>query len=140
MPFSKADQTRRERPRRASNAPEGFKAARTPLRKRSRTNSRAVAWREEYLPKREVFLRAHPLCEMNITTPAVCPPYQHDATEIQHMIQVSLDPSIANLLDETHWLASCHAANTWCGRHPMEAQALGLELRPNYAPEDEGEE
>lgn len=63
-------------------------------------------------------------------TPAICPPYPHPATEIQHQVQTSLDPSIENLLDVHHWIASCHDANTWCGVHPLEAQALGLELTP----------
>ena len=107
------------------------------MRSRSLTNSRAVAWREQYLPKREGFLTAHPDCEMNITTPAICPSYPHPATEVQHMIQVSLDPSVENLLDEAHWLASCHDANTWCGRHPMEAQARGLEIDPKTVKREE---
>ena len=100
------------------------------MRKRSLTNERAVAWRDEYLPLRAIFLADHPDCEMNITVPAICPPHPHQATEIQHQVQTSLDPSIENLLDVHHWIASCHDANTWCGVHPIEAQALGLEMTP----------
>ena len=99
------------------------------MRKRSLTNSRAVAWREEYLPLRAAFLADRPDCEMRITTPAIC---TGRATEIQHRIQVSLDPSIENLLDVTNWMAACHECNTWAGAHPMEAQALGVEQRPDY--------
>ena len=51
------------------------------------------------------------------------------------MVQVSLDPSVENLLDVHHWLASCHDANTWSGRHPIEAQALGVEVPPKQRDE-----
>lgn len=132
--YLKSDQAKRTKPapKRIARPGSTLKVQPKPMRKRSLTNSRAVAWRERYLPARVVFLVAHPWCEMNITTPAICPPYPHPATEIQHMIQVSLDPSIENLLDVTHWIASCHAANTWSGVHPVEAQALGVEQRPDY--------
>lgn len=100
-----------------------------PMRKHSLTNAGAVAWREQYLPKRDVYLEAHPWCEMTIA--GVCPHGRHEATEVQHMVQRGLDPSIENLLDETHWKASCHDANAWCGTHPQQAIALGLEIRTN---------
>lgn len=132
--YPKAEQTRRKGgkkpPRRVARPGSTLKAQPKPMRGRSLTNARAVAWREQYLPLRAEFLAAHPDCEMNITTPAICPPYPHPATEIQHMIQVSLDPSIENLLDVEHWIPSCHDANTWSGVHPMEAQALGVEVTP----------
>ena len=98
-----------------------------PMNKVSPTNSRAVAKTELYYPARERFLKAHPYCEMRITSPNIC---TRDATEIQHMIQTSLDPSIENLLDETHWLAACHECNSWAGIHPEEARALGVEISP----------
>lgn len=129
-PYPKSVQTgRTPKPKRLGHN-STLAAPTKPMRKHSLTNSRAVAWREEYLPKRKRFLEKHPLCEMNITSPAICPPYPHPATEIQHMVQRSLDPSVENLLDETRWIPSCHAANAWCGIHPQEAEALGLEARP----------
>lgn len=132
--YSKSDQAKRKGgvkpPRRVSRPGSTLKAQPKPMRRRSLTNARAVAWRESYLPLRAAFLADRPDCEMNITMPAICPPYPHPATEVQHMIQVSLDPSIENLLDVAHWIPSCHDANTWSGVHPMEAQVLGLELSP----------
>jgi len=128
--FSKQDQTRRVQKVKRLAFGSSMPRAQKPMRKRSLTNARAVAWREEYLPKRAAFLRERDVCEMNITSPAICPPYPHPSTEIQHMVQTSLDPSIENLLDETHWIPSCHDANWWCGTHPIEAEALGLEMRP----------
>lgn len=119
------------KPARAPERRKGFNSLlavpETPMRKVSKTNSRAVAKSEHYYPARERFLRAHPYCEMRITSPNIC---QGEATEIQHMIQVSLDPSVENLLDETHWLAACHACNSWAGIHPQEAIALGVEMTP----------
>lgn len=129
-PISRGTATLKRSPLARGTKP--MKRAAKPLRTRSLTNAAAVAWREQYLPNRERFLAEHTDCEMNITSPAICPPYPHEATEIQHMIQRSLDPSVENLLDESHWIASCHDANSWCGIHPQEAEALGLEERPNW--------
>lgn len=90
----------------------------------------------EYLPKRKAYLEANPWCRMNI--PGVCPKGRHEATEIQHMIQRSLDPSEENLLDERYWLPSCHDANTWAGIHPAEARLAGVEIDPRERAEKEG--
>lgn len=125
------------RPKKRSAFGSTLATPKTPMRKHSLTNAGAVAWREDYLPARERYLKAHPYCEMNITTPAICPRAQHPATEIQHMVQRSLDPSIENLLDESHWIPSCHKANAWCGIHPIEAIALGVELDPRAVTEQE---
>lgn len=117
--FTKADQAHRKPPKPAA------KRRRQPMRRRSLTNRRAVAWRTEYLPLRAAFLEVNDWCELLVAGICTGP-----STEIQHKVQTSLDPSIENLLDVNFWLASCHACNTWAGTHPTEAQALGIEIRP----------
>jgi len=126
QPYPKSAQVGRPRPVKRMAFGRTLAVSTEPMRPVSKTNSRAVAKATLYAPKRLAFLAAHPWCEMNIA--GVCPRGRHEATEIQHMVQTSLDPSIENLLDETHWLASCHDANTWAGNHPQEAIALGVEL------------
>lgn len=102
-----------------------LKSQRKPMRRRSLRNSRAVAWRTEYLPLRAAFLEVNDWCELLVSGICTGP-----SSEVQHKVQTSLDPSIENLLDVNFWLASCHECNTWAGTHPSEAQALGIEIRP----------
>lgn len=129
--YPKTAQARRkggaQPPRRVARPGSSLKAQAKPMRRRSLTNARAVAWREQYLPLRAAFLAEHPTCEMRIMVPRIC---TGRAEEVQHMVQVSLDPSVENLLDEAHWLAACHACNTYAGVHPVEALALGVEVTP----------
>lgn len=117
--YTKAEQARRK----GGAKPPARR--RKPMRRRSLTNARAVAWRTEYLPLRAAFLEVNAWCELLVA--GIC---TGRATEIQHRVQTSLDPSIENLLDVNFWLASCHQCNTWSGTHPTEAQALGIEIRP----------
>jgi hypothetical protein len=95
------------------------------MRRRSLTNSRAVAKRIEYPLLRAAFLEVNEACELRVA--GVC---RGRATTIQHMVQTSLDPSIENLLDVHFWKASCWQCNTWCATRPKEAEALSLEIRP----------
>lgn len=98
------------------------------------SRKRRALYDDAYLPARARFLEAHPDCEMRITTPRIC---TGKATEVQHMLQRSLTPGAANLLDESHWLAACHECNSWAGIHPAEAIALGVELDPRAVTEQE---
>ena len=117
--FPKSEQAGRKPP------PPAAKRRRTPMRRRSITNSRAVAKRSEYPHLRAAFLEVNEACELRVA--GVC---RGHATTVQHMVQTSLDPSIDNLLDVHFWKASCWQCNDWCATRPKEAEALGLEIRP----------
>lgn len=92
---------------------------------RAFSEKRRRLYDERYLPARAVYLEAHPECEVRI--PNRC---TRKAVVIHHMVQRSLDPSVENLLDETHWMASCNECNEWISDNSAEARLLGVELSP----------
>lgn len=124
-PFPKSKQTGRAARVKRTAPGSTMPAATKPIP--SQSAKRADVYATRYLPARKRYLKAHPRCEMKITTPAIC---TGKSTTIQHTIQRSLDPSEENLLDESRWLAACLPCNTWAGAHPAEAIALGVETDP----------
>ena len=86
---------------------------------------RRALYDDHYLPQRKRFLAEHPRCQLRIT--GIC---SHEATQVHHLIQRSLDPSDTNLLDEVNWRASCEPCNNWISDHSVEARANGWEIDP----------
>jgi len=114
MPYTKADQSGRDRP---APSPGGMK--RTPMKRGKRLNPRSEKLTEamaEYLPRKAFFLGRHRECQVKVR--GVCKRWSVD---VHH----KAGRTGAALLDETTWAAVCRACHDYLETHRDWARERG---------------